>query len=174
MIWWLFASCWYFGSIHALERAYVNQDFEVLQKQLQHSHQRYMREQSALFLSQIPSETIEEHSKADIIPLLLECVQDEEEFSDVRAACAVTLGNWQVFEAVVPLIKASTQMKTEEDRYWMYYALAKLKSKSAISHLQAQKTTDILLQQSLQDWAKNPNTELDLRPIFQVYFEDER
>ena len=174
MIFWILTSCWYFGSIHVLERAYIKQDIMLLQKHMQHSHQRYMREQSTLFLSQIPSEKVDEKTKTEIITLLMNCLKNEDEFQDVRAACAVVLGNWNITESVSSIVQASSQMKQEEDRYWMYYALAKLNTMEAKSYLREQGTTDILLQQNLEEWLEDPNSKLNLVPIFQEFLEDER
>ena len=174
MMFWVLTSCWYFGSIHVLERAYINQDVVRLQKHMQHSHQRYMREQSTLFLAKIPPEKVDEQTKAEIITLLMNCLENELEFTDVRSACAVALGNWDIKKAVPSIVRVSSQIKQEEDRYWMYYSLAKLNTKEAQSHLREQITHDILLQQSLEEWLDDPKSKLDFVPLFQGFLEDER
>ena len=166
-------SCWYFGSIHSLERAYVKQDIEVLQKNLQHPHQRYMREQSALFLSKIPKQKIHNELQIELVKSLRSCVQKETEFDDVRAACSVTLAHWKITNATEDIIIASKNMEKEE-LFWMYYALANLKTPEAFSYLEQQSTRDILLQQGLQEWLQKRGTNLEFMPIFQEYLEDVR
>ena len=166
-------SCWYLGSIHSIERAYVKQDIEVLEKNLQHQHQRYMREQSALFLSKIPQKNIATEQFTRIVTQLQKCIQDEEEFNDVRAACGVTLAHWNVSEATEHIIKASKTMQ-KEDLFWMCYSLAKLRTPIAIAHLEKQQTRDILLQQGIQEWLQKKDPNLEFTPIFQEILEDIR
>lgn len=169
----LLMSCWYLGSIHSIERAYVQQDIEVLERNLQHQHQRYMREQSALFLSKIPHKNIDAEQFKRIVERLQECVQNETEFNDVRAACGVALAHWNVLEATENIIQASQTMQ-KEDLFWMCYSLAKLRTPIAIAHLEKQQTRDILLQHGIQDWLQKKDPNLEFTPIFQEILEDVR
>ena len=166
-------SCWYLGSIHSIERAYVRQDIETLERSLQHQHQRYMREQSALFLSKIPHTDIDVEQFKRIVDLLQECVQNETEFNDVRASCAVTLAHWNILEATEHIIQASQTMQ-KEDLFWMCYSLAKLRTPISIAHLEKQQTRDILLQHGIQDWLQKKDPNLEFTPIFQEILEDVR
>ena len=166
-------SCWYFGSIHSLERAYVKQDIEALHKNLNHPHQRYMREQSALFLSKISKQKIHNELQIELVNSLRSCVQKKTEFDDVRAACSVTLAHWKITDATKDIIQASKEMSNEE-LFWMYYALANLKTPEAFSYLEKQSNRDILLQQGLQEWLQKGDPNLEFTPIFQEYMEDVR
>ena len=166
-------SCWYFGSIHSVERAYTKQDLETLQKHLEHPHQRYMREQSALFLSNIPLKNIEVHQQQELIAILKNCVQNNDEFDDVRASCSVTLSHWKIEEAAIDIINASKSMQ-KEPLFWMCYALANIQTPTALEYLPHQDTQDLLIRQGLQDWLQTKDPNLEFIQIFQGYMEEER